>query len=129
MLCLDKTGTITTGRPILSGIDIVDSTSPAWVALAALALADPEPNLTLRAVRSGCASVVVPGDWLATSTMPFSSQRKWGGADFGPHGTWVLGAPDVLASGSGGAASTGPRPHLAARQDDPICCAQTSCRR
>ena len=28
--------------------------------------------------------------------MPFSSARKWSGAEFGTRGTWVLGAPDVL---------------------------------
>ena len=29
---------------------------------------------------------------------PFSSERKWSGADFGPHGTWVIGAPDILTA-------------------------------
>ena len=33
--------------------------------------------------------------------MPFSSARKWSGAAFHGHGTWVLGAADVLLEGRG----------------------------
>ena len=31
--------------------------------------------------------------------MPFSSARKWSGATFTGHGTWLLGAPGVLSRG------------------------------
>ena len=32
--------------------------------------------------------------------MPFSSARKWSVASFGGHGTWVLGAPEMVLPGS-----------------------------
>ncbi len=36
------------------------------------------------------------------TAVPFSSARKWSGAEFGSKGTWVLGAPDVLLPGGSG---------------------------
>ena len=75
-LCLDKTGTITTGQPkvteFLRLVGLPDDTptlEDCTAALAALAHSDPHPNLTL---------------------------RRWGGATFTGHTTWVLGASDVL---------------------------------
>jgi cation-transporting ATPase E len=66
---------------------------PVDGALAALAAADPRPNASLQAIAEEYAD---PG-WRALSTVPFSSARKWSGATFADHGSWVLGAPDVLA--------------------------------
>ena len=31
--------------------------------------------------------------------MPFSSARKWSAASFTGHGTWVLGAPEMVLPG------------------------------
>ena len=31
-----------------------------------------------------------------TGAVPFSSARKWSAASFGDHGTWVLGAPEMV---------------------------------
>ncbi len=56
----------------------------------------PNPTRTPPSSRSARASPTRPDGWLAASTVPFSSARKWSGADFGTRGTWVLGAPDVL---------------------------------
>ena len=63
------------------------------LALSALARADPRPNASLRAI----AEAFPDGpDWRAEETLPFSSARKYGGARFAGHGSWLLGAPDVL---------------------------------
>ncbi|MEV4178375.1 HAD-IC family P-type ATPase [Nonomuraea sp. NPDC049709] len=67
---------------------------PVEEALAALANVDGHPNATAEAVRVRYPAA--PDGWTARSTVPFSSARKWSGADFGEHGAWVLGAPDVL---------------------------------
>ena len=108
-LCLDKTGTITTGQPrVTAFIPIAESPSDVTgnvagnhqrysQALAALAHADPNPNLTLSALLAAYPDD--PG-WHATSVVPFSSQRRWGGVRFDDHGGWVLGASDVLAPGT-----------------------------
>jgi cation-transporting ATPase E len=37
-----------------------------------------------------------PG-WTVTTAVPFSSARKWSGATFEDRGTWLLGAPEILA--------------------------------
>ena len=100
VLCVDKTGTLTTGQ--LSVVDlealVVDNVSEA---LGALAASDPSPNSTLQAI---AAAYSPPPGWHATASVPFSSARKWAGASFGAgsessaaNSSWLLGAPDVLA--------------------------------
>ena len=93
VLCIDKTGTLTTGRMAFGAIEVLGDDEPtARAALGALAAVDPAPNSTLQAVASEFTD---PG-WVSSSSVPFSSERKWSGAAFAEHGSWVLGAPDVL---------------------------------
>jgi cation-transporting ATPase E/undecaprenyl-diphosphatase len=40
-------------------------------------------------------------DWIATSTVRFSSSRKWSGATFDGRGSWVMGAPEMFAQTAG----------------------------
>ncbi len=93
-VCLDKTGTLTQGVMRVTATDVLDSDAPVAAALGALTAIDPEPNATLRAVATAYPA---PEDWHAEEVVPFSSARKWSAASFGARGTWVLGAPDVLA--------------------------------
>ena len=94
VLCIDKTGTLTEGRLVVDEVELLGEDGSHRDALAALAAAEPHPNATLLAIRE---SFPDPREgWLAARTVPFSSARKWSGADFGTRGTWVLGAPDVL---------------------------------
>src|SRR5439155_4738746 len=37
-----------------------------------------------------------PDGWSRTAAVPFSSARKWSAASFGSHGTWVIGAPEMV---------------------------------
>ncbi|MER6946581.1 HAD-IC family P-type ATPase [Nonomuraea sp. NPDC000554] len=94
VLCLDKTGTLTAGGMDLDQVLRLRDDQPVDDALAALAGADHRPNATALAIQARYDAV--PDGWAATATVPFSSARKWSGADFGRHGAWVLGAPDVL---------------------------------
>ncbi|SDM79714.1 HAD-IC family P-type ATPase [Nonomuraea jiangxiensis] len=97
VLCLDKTGTLTAGGMDLDQVLPVGDDQPVDAALAALAHLDHRPNTTAQALQTRYPA---PEDsWTATETVPFSSARKWSGADFGEHGAWVLGAPDVLLDG------------------------------
>ena len=123
VLCIDKTGTLTEGRLVVDEVELLGEDGVHRDALAALAAAEPHPNATLLAIREGFPDA--PDGWLASSTVPFSSARKWSGADFGTRGTWVLGAPDVLLGSPdddappregararrGGTARGPPRPH------------------
>ncbi|MFF3443093.1 HAD-IC family P-type ATPase [Streptosporangium sp. NPDC002721] len=92
-LCLDKTGTLTSGGMELDEVRPLREDLPVDEALAALANLDPDPNPTARAVQVRYPES--PG-WTTTAKVPFSSARKWSGAEFDDHGGWVLGAPDVL---------------------------------
>ncbi len=95
VLCIDKTGTLTQGKLSVEAVEPASGADPeaAETALAALAAADPSPNATTLAIEDRYDS---PPSWEARSTVPFSSARKWSGADFGEDGAWVLGAPDVV---------------------------------
>jgi cation-transporting ATPase E len=94
VVCADKTGTLTENGMRLAEVRAFPGEDEVALrrALGALGAADPRPNASLAAVIEGCSD---PG-WTATSTVPFSSARKWGGAGFGTDGDWVLGAADVL---------------------------------
>ncbi|HSL59367.1 MAG TPA: HAD-IC family P-type ATPase [Acidimicrobiales bacterium] len=96
VLCLDKTGTITTGEIAFAELIPLDDTHPDVLsaALGALAAADPNPNATLAAIGRAHAG---PDGWDSTHVVPFASSRKWGSRTFAGRGTWVLGAPEVLA--------------------------------
>ncbi|HMQ27534.1 MAG TPA: HAD-IC family P-type ATPase, partial [Acidimicrobiales bacterium] len=100
VICLDKTGTITAGDIAFSDLEVLGdaATSTVAAALAGLAASDPNPNATLSAI--GRAPVVARAaaddTWDARLAVPFSSARKWSGSDFAAHGTWLLGAPEVL---------------------------------
>jgi cation-transporting ATPase E len=94
-LCLDKTGTITTGRVVVSDtVDLDGGGVPsAAELLGAVAASDPDPNATLAAVAEAFPDAP---DWAVTGTVPFSSARKWSAASFGSVGALYLGAPEFL---------------------------------
>ena len=93
-LCLDKTGTITTGEISVGHIEPLGThtAAAAAAALGSLGGADPAPNATLAAI---IATHEQPG-WEIGESLPFSSARKWAGAEFPGHGIFYLGAPDIL---------------------------------
>ena len=123
-LCLDKTGTITTGRIRLGGIQGPDGGQVPPEALSALALLSTagEANATADAIREGLAdsewlgaqdleevlSSAGAGSRAGAESVPFSSRRKWsairmGSSDSGraTSTTWVLGAPEIVLAGDG----------------------------
>lgn len=124
VLCIDKTGTLTSGVRLESIVPL-SSATPAEIrdVLDALVAADPAPNTTLRALCRGVASGPA---WRVAHRVPFSSDRKWSSVTFADHGTWVLGAPDVIkASGARPSArppeaAVGQRTLLLARSETPI---------
>ena len=91
VLCLDKTGTITTGEISYTGFEALDGTNPSD-ALGAMVAADPSPNATLAAVGEQFPD---PG-WHLIDSIAFSSMRKWAMCNFGENGIFHLGAPEIL---------------------------------
>jgi len=93
ILCLDKTGTITSGNLKFERIepwaDIAAAT--AQDTLAKLVSAINDDNETAQAIQSGLGKPVVTPD----EVMPFSSGRKWSGASFDGQ-AYVMGAPEFI---------------------------------
>lgn len=94
-VCFDKTGTLTEGKLTVEEVILLSDIDPA-PALAAIASAESHPNVTMQAVAA--AFPASPG-WGVQTSIPFSSARKWSGVTFYGDGTWVIGAPDVIAPG------------------------------
>ena len=91
VVCLDKTGTITEGDIAVVAVERLGG-GDVERALGALAAADPNPNATLVAIGKSFKHGEGPA---ARRAVPFSSARKWSGAEFQGE-TWLLGAPEVL---------------------------------
>lgn len=112
-LCVDKTGTLTEGGISFAGMTMGENPDnpdrqDIQDALAALSSSG-EANATMRAIRAALS----PGaKWNPTEQVAFSSARKWSGATFAGHGTWVIGAPEVIgASGNAFSGAPGLREH------------------
>ena len=94
-LCLDKTGTLTENRIRVSGLEPLDGRTEDELRgdLGTLAASVGAQNSTMRAV-----ATAAPGEAATVvEEVPFSSARKWSGLTIEARGTFVLGAPDVLA--------------------------------
>ena len=121
-LCLDKTGTLTTGRIALTDVladdgagRLVDATAALREPLLALT-GGANPNATARAVLEGLArrSAERPADGDAPpdagqiasrvqGAIAFSSRRKWSAAVLDEE-TWLMGAPEIVLTGADGGA-------------------------
>jgi cation-transporting ATPase E len=93
-LCIDKTGTLTTGRMTVDDVEVLDHDRWSADAAAALCRTEERQNATMQALAARFAQ---PNPaWIARHVVPFSSRTKWSGALFAGHGFWLIGAPDVL---------------------------------
>jgi cation-transporting ATPase E len=126
VVMLDKTGTITEGSMRFDELEVITERDNVEAALGALA-SDEDRNATMQAVAD---AFTAPPGWERTAAVPFSSTRKWSAASFGPHGTWVFGAPEIVWVGrpaddpvrqrSEHLAAAGRRVVLLARCDAPL---------
>lgn len=125
VLCLDKTGTITTGKMKVSDVKPLDEAFPAESALSALAGAMGHDNRTMEAI----AERFPNGTAECTKKEPFSSARKWSGAQIEGFGTLILGAPSFvlppeeyakLSGECGEYSAKGQRVLLLAQSDRPL---------
>jgi cation-transporting ATPase E len=93
VVCLDKTGTLTEGDVVFDSMEELDG-DHGDVAAALGALANDENrNATLDAIGQAFAP---PDGWARTGGIPFSSARKWSAASFDGHGSWAIGAPELI---------------------------------
>jgi cation-transporting P-type ATPase E len=91
VLCLDKTGTLTTNQLVLESIYRLEEVDVERD-LGDYAVNTSTPNHTTEAI----ALVYPGGDRSVVAEIPFSSARKWSAIAFND-GIYVLGAPEILA--------------------------------
>jgi cation-transporting ATPase E len=97
VVCFDKTGTLTDGHIEFERlVPVADLPRPiaedVHKAIGSLAGLELNPNASVRAIAIHFADA----QWKPTVTVPFSSARKWSAATFQDHGSWILGAPEIL---------------------------------
>jgi cation-transporting P-type ATPase E len=93
VVCLDKTGTLTHGDIRYDGLELLTSGLDADVRDAlGLLSAEDRANATAVAV----AAAFPATRWRSIATVPFSSARKWSAVTTEGHGSWVLGAPEMV---------------------------------
>ena len=96
VLCLDKTGTITTGKlDVVDVVPVQEEQSPEEITtiMGELTWAFDDVNSTQDALRKKFKKI---GKWKAEEKIPFSSDRKYRAAFFEEHGGYALGAPEFL---------------------------------
>lgn len=109
-LCLDKTGTITTGGMEVAGVAPVTGADAADAELvrlfAGIAGSDPDPNDTAQAILAYAAAPQAAGEGARAAdalqvarAIPFSSETKWSGVQLASGEAYVMGAAQfVLAA-------------------------------
>jgi len=94
VVCLDKTGTLTEGIVEFDRIELLAVPDADLVAAALGALNHDEGgNATQEAI---AGAFPAPSGWVRDGFIPFSSARKWSAASYTDHGSWVLGAPEMV---------------------------------
>lgn len=94
VLCLDKTGTITEGNLEVLSLEILKNEKNPVQGLRALVANLKDDNATFNALSDYFKGQ--PPQWRCEKIVPFSSARKWSGANFGGFGTYVIGAPENI---------------------------------
>ena len=96
MLCLDKTGTITQGKMKVDSLipltETYDENAIASILTSYMANSQ-DKNPTAQAIRQGFQG---QESYTVLSSIPFSSDRKWGAMEMEGLGTVFLGAPEML---------------------------------
>ncbi len=98
VICLDKTGTITTGNMTVEKIvpAVGFSKDELQNALNVISAVSNDRNSTISAVRA--ASTEKP-ECSVVSTVPFSSDRKWSAVTTKEYGTFIMGAAEMIFKG------------------------------
>ena len=96
VLCLDKTGTITTGKlDVVDVVPVQEEQNPEEITtiMSELTWVFDDVNSTQDALRKKFKKT---GKWKAEEKIPFSSDRKYRAVSFEEHGGYALGAPEFL---------------------------------
>lgn len=105
VLCLDKTGTITTGELDVVEVVPLDGIPQERIEkiMGEFSYIFDDVNNTQEALKKRFPQ---SKEWKATQKIPFSSERKYRAAGFEEQGAYVLGAPEFLQSDNTGLLET-----------------------
>jgi len=92
VLCLDKTGTITEGAMAVEEVKLLTDKS-VDEPLTALMNTLNDQNPTFNAVKERWNG---ESGWTAEKALPFSSAKKWSGAEFKDKGCYIMGAGEFI---------------------------------
>ena len=93
VICLDKTGTLTTDEIVLDRVHLLDEAAGGWEPALSWFANAPDANATARALGEAVAETAPAS---AAASVPFSSVRKWSAVIVPGSGTWVMGAPEMV---------------------------------
>lgn len=94
-LCLDKTGTITENKMVVSDVISVDnSKEEIKEALNILSNFSEDENSTIEAIREKYKGNI--DNYKIISNVPFNSKRKWSGLTIENKGTYIIGSPEFV---------------------------------
>jgi cation-transporting ATPase E len=97
-LCVDKTGTLTSGQIAFdTAVTLTTGKPDIGAVLGSIAAADPDPNATMEAL-SAAFPIEAPAE--VAARVPFSSTRKMSAVAFRDGSAWVIGAPEFVLSPS-----------------------------
>lgn len=128
-LCLDKTGTLTSGKMLVRSFVPVaeDVQEEALKRIVSTCIKEQQTqNATQKAMRDYFQESL---EWKATDKVSFSSKRKWSGVGFEGQGSYLIGAAEFILSGETlerleakirEMASLGQRVLLVAHSDEPF---------
>ena len=95
VLCVDKTGTITESTMQADEPVLLNENAPVTDILTAFYSGEEPDNDTARAL---CEKFGQGGSsWFAALSIPFNTAYKYSAKSFGAQGSYVVGAPDILA--------------------------------
>lgn len=92
VLCIDKTGTITTGDLVAVELRVLDPNVDAARVMASLAANETTASPSLVSLAALHEAAPLP----CVASVPFSSERRWSGATLEGLGSFVVGAPEAL---------------------------------
>ena len=95
VICLDKTGTLTTGNMTFQKLILNGKTKKGYVdeILNAITANSFDENATMMALKDAYQK---GSDWKSKKIIPFSSSRKFSAIQFEDHGCFYIGAPEIL---------------------------------
>lgn len=95
VICLDKTGTLTEGKMALKEVVSSKKSNKEELdeILNAISSYSSDDNSTMKAIK---ATYQNESNWTGTDFIAFSSSRKFSAFSFSEHGSFYLGAPEIL---------------------------------